>query len=141
MLEYLYFGALATAFLWALYDWRQGIYLCLVFDTIRDPVRKLTEGKPIAITLAASALWLAVLLGASNRLGPRLLLVTRHLPSLRNSIALMLAAMIPAAAVSLVYYEGGWKVALIGLFSYAVPLLGVVVGYHFLRRPDDLWPV
>lgn len=141
MLEYLYFGGLATSFFWALYDWRRGIYLCLVFDAIRDPVRKLTEGKPVIITLAASALWLAVLLGASHKLGPRLLMVTRQLPALRNAIALMLAAMLPAAMVSLVNYEGGWKVALIGLFSYAVPLLGVVVGYHYLRRPDDLWPV
>lgn len=141
MLEFLYFGGLAASLLWALQDWRRGIYLCLVFDAVRDPVRKLTEGKPVAITLAASALWMAVLLGASHRLGPRLMMVTRHLPSLRNAIALMLAAMIPAATISLINYDGGWKVALIGLFSYAVPMLGVVVGYHYLRRPDDLWPL
>ena len=49
--------------------------------------------------------------------------------------------MIPAAAISLVNYEGGWKVAAIGLLSYAVPLLGVVVGYHYLRRPNDLVPL
>src|SRR5579872_5353229 len=141
MFEYLYFGGLALSLLWSFYDWRRGIYLCLAFDAFRDPVRKLTAGKPIAITLAASALWAAVLLGASYRLGFRLLTVIRHLPSLRNAITLMLAAMLPAAVVSLVYYEGGWKVALIGLFSYAVPLVGVVVGYHYLRRPDGLWPV
>ena len=56
MLEYLYFGGLAASFLWAMQDWRRGIYLCLVFDAIRDPVRKLTDEKPVAITLAASAL-------------------------------------------------------------------------------------
>jgi hypothetical protein len=141
MLEYLYFGGLTASILLALSDWRRGIYLCLVFDALRDPMRKMAEGKPVAITLAASALWLAVLLGASHRLGPRLLLVMRHMPSLRNATTLLLAAMLPAAMVSILNYEGGWKIASIGLFSYAVPLLGVVVGYHYLRRPDDLWPV
>lgn len=141
MLEYLYYGGLVASLLWALQDWRRGVYLCLLFDAIRDPVRKLTEGKPVAITLAASALWMAVLLGASHRLGPRLMLVTRQLPSLRNAIVLMLAAMVPAAIVSMAYYDGGWKVATIGLFSYAVPMLGVIVGYHFLRGSNDLWPL
>jgi len=141
MLEFLYYGALAASLLWALQDWRRGIYLCLVFDTIRDPIRKLTDGKPVAITLAASALWMAVLFGASHRLGTRLLLVTRQLPPLRNAFIYLMAAIIPAAAVSVVNFEGGWKVATIGLLSYSVPVLGVVVGYHFLRRPNDLVPL
>ena len=71
---------------------------------------------------------------ASLKLGPRLLIFTRQFPSLRNAIALMLAAMFPAAMVSLINYDNGWQIALIGIFSYAVPLMGVVVGYHYLRH-------
>jgi hypothetical protein len=97
MLEYLYFGGLIASLLWALQDWRRGIFLCVIFDAVRDPVRKLTDEKPVIITLAASALWLAVLLGASHTLGRRLMMVTRQLPSLRNAITLMLAAMIDRA--------------------------------------------
>src|SRR5579863_3566160 len=141
MLEFLYYGGLAAAVMWAILDWRRGIYLCLVFDTIRDPIRKLTDEKPVVITLAACALWIAVLLGASHRLGPRLFTLTRQMPPLRNAFILMMCAMIPAATVSLANYEGGWKVASIGLLSYAVPMLGVVIGYHYMRRSNDLVPL
>jgi len=139
MIETFYYGALAVAFAWALIDWRRGLYLCLLFDVIRDPVRKLAAGNSVAITLAGVALWLAVFVGAYNTLGPRLFTVLGQYRPLRTGITLLFLALIPAALVSLVSYPAGWMLAGVGFASYTLPIVGIVVGFHLLRRTEDVW--
>src|ERR1700733_14186306 len=139
MIEYPYYFALALIFAWAIVDWRRGIYGCLLFDVIRDPVRKLSETQSVAVTVAGAALWFAVFLGAAFSLGPRLIVITRRLPSLHNVMGLLLLALIPGACVSLVTLPGGWRLVAVGFASYTVPIMGILVGYHFLNRTESMW--
>ena len=139
MLEPVYYTILGVAFIWSLINWRHGLYLCLIFDVVRDPVRKLTEEHLVYITVAAATLWLAVFIGASRVLGNRLFSPVRMLPPLRNAINLLLVGLAPAAMVSVVSYDGGWKVGLIGFASYTLPIMGAVVGFHVSRRSESIW--
>jgi hypothetical protein len=139
MIEYPYYFALALFFAWAIVDWRRGIYGCLLFDVIRDPVRKLSETQSVAVTVAGAALWFAVFLGAAFSLGPQLFVITRRLPSLHNAMGLLLLALIPGACVSLVTLPGGWRLVIVGFASYTVPIMGILVGYHFLNRTESMW--
>ena len=45
---------------------------------------------------------------------------------------------LPAAGISATYGPGSWKVTLLGVFSYALIFLTIVVGFHLPRRPEDV---
>ena len=139
MIEPCYYAALVAAFAVAIANWRRGLYLCLVFDLVRDPVRKLTEDHLVYITVSAAALWLPIFVGSRASLGNQVFSPVRMLPSFRNAIYLLLLGLIPAAMVSVLSYSGGWKIAGIGFASYTLPIMGTVVGFHLSRRPDELW--
>ena len=139
MVELLYYAAVAAAMTAALADWRRGLYLALFFEALRDPVRKIADGHSVLVTIAAGLVWATVFLGASRKLGPRLFLVLRQLPSLRNAITCLFVALAPAVLVSSISYSGGYRVAIVGFASYTLPLLGMAVGYHLPRRPEDVW--
>ncbi|MGP0075665.1 MAG: hypothetical protein ACLPWF_27430 [Bryobacteraceae bacterium] len=133
--------ALTLAFAWALVDWRRGVYACLVFDVVRDPIRKLSEGQSVTVTVVAAALWLFVFLGATFSLGPRLFTLGQRFSCLRNVFILDLLELSQGACVSLVTLPSGWQVAAIGFASYLLPVMAVVVGYHFLLQINTMWRV
>src|SRR5438874_1078571 len=83
MLESIYYSVLGVAFIWSLLDWRRGLYLCLIFDIIRDPIRKLSDEHLVYITVSGSVLWLAVFVGASREIGGQLFSPVRMFPTLR----------------------------------------------------------
>ena len=61
-MELLYYAVVMLVILIALGDWRSALYLCVLLDALRDPVRKLTEGQPVAITIAGASVWAVVAL-------------------------------------------------------------------------------
>ena len=61
MLWYLFLGGVCIL---ALVDWKRAIYLGLLVDVLRDPVRKLSEEQPVLITIAGAVVWLLILLSA-----------------------------------------------------------------------------
>lgn len=139
MIEVLYYAAVATAITAALSDWRRGMYLALFFEALRDPVRKISDRHSVLVTIAAGMVWAAVLLGCSRKLGPRLFAVLRHIPYLRNATTCLFVALAPAVGVSSVLYSGGYRVAIVGFASYTLPILGMAVGYHMARKPENIW--
>lgn len=139
MIESLFYLGIVFSAVVALANWRNGLYLCVVFDVLRDPVRKLAESNSVAITVAGAALWLAVALGAYAARGEGLLVIGRHYPRLKKAFLLLLIGMLPAAMMSTVLYQRGWLLATIGFASYAAPFLGMALGYTFLRRQSDLF--
>lgn len=138
MLEVAYAIVVAIACLRALNDWRSGLLLCLLLDVLRDPVRKLSTGQPIWITLTAAALWLAVLLRAWSGEAPRMRELQRRYPSSAHAYRLLLLAICPAMIVSTVSYTGGWKLAGIGAASYLLPIAAVLAGYVYPRNVSDI---
>lgn len=64
MIAIIYHLCTGLATLIALFDWRIGLILCVLFDGIRDPVRKVTPNYPLIISLTVVAIWSATFLGA-----------------------------------------------------------------------------
>jgi hypothetical protein len=122
----------------ALIDWRIGVILCMMFDSIRDPVRKITPEYPLVITLTIAGLWVATFMGALMNSRPRLRLASEFYPQNRIIWWSLVCALIPAALVSLVSYSDGWLLAAIGIVSYTFPIVGVVVGLAYVRRGRDM---
>ncbi len=45
-------------------NWRRAIYFAIIFDVIRDPVRKLDPEESVLITVSVLVLWVMISIGA-----------------------------------------------------------------------------
>lgn len=133
-----YYGLVALACLVALADWRAAVFLCLVLDMVRDPVRKLLPDQPVLVTVAVGLVWGAVFLGACASQKRRMAALGSACPRLRPAFWLLVAGLAPAAAVSMISYEGGWKLAAIGGASYLFPVAAVLTGWTYARTDEDV---
>lgn len=119
-------------------NWRIGIYICLVVDVVRDPIRKLAPGNSVLVTLIGAILWLAMFLGALAQQQGQMFSAFRRYATLRRSVTLLVMALIPGALISLLMYRGGYQLVIIGSASYLGPLVGIGIGYLFPRTPRDI---
>jgi hypothetical protein len=138
-MELIFYAVVAIASLYCLVDWRRGLYLCLLIDFVRDPVRKLAEDQPLAITLAGVVPWMAVFLGALVKDRAAIQLMWSRYPKLRVMVICIMVAIVPAAAISSVGFVNGWMMAAVGSASYIVPLMGIGVGFALARSEDDVY--
>ncbi len=118
----------------ALVDWRKAVYLGILIDFLRDPVRKLASGKPIHVTLSGAVLWLLIVIIATIASRRALKRMLELYPQLRKAIRFLLIAMIPAAAISVVTQPMGAVLALIGAATYLIPPFGVGAGFALARN-------
>ena len=128
-IEILWYVIVAMASLVALADWKRGIYLGILVDVLRDPIRKLAPTQPVAITLSGAVVWLVIVLMAvlSNR--TQLRAMFRNYPGVRTAMHLVIIALLPAFGISVISYYRGWLMASIGAASYVIPMFGVVAGF------------
>jgi hypothetical protein len=138
MNDNLYYLAIVFCAVISLGNWRAGLYLCLIFDVLRDPVRKTSPGSSVAITIAGASLWMAVAAGAYAARGEGMLRVARQYPRIWSAFLILLLGMAPAAIMSVVLYPGGYRLAAVGFVSYTAPFLGMALGYLFLTKPAEV---
>lgn len=118
-------------------DWRRGLPLLIIIGTLQDPVRKLTPDTPPILAIAALPVWLAVVVSA-YRSDPGLWLrFRRAFPQMSRALGLFLLCLLPPIMLALSYGLGAWRMALLGSFAYLAPVATVVVGFSFVRRPED----
>ena len=134
MTELVFFSAVAVSSLIALGNWRVGIYLIIVLDVLRDPVRKIASGHSMLITLSATMVWGAALIGSMNT-DNSLFRLLQNVPRLRKTIQLFTLAVLPGFIISILANADGYKVAAIGSLTYIGPVVGLIVGYTFARDP------
>lgn len=137
-IEFVWYAIVAIASVAAAANWRQGIYVGILIDVLRDPVRKLIPGQPVMVTLSGSFVWICIILAVLFSRQDQLRLLYQRYPRLRTAMGLLLLALIPAAVVTIVSYSRGWLVAAIGGLSYLVPTLGVLAGFVFVRAERDV---
>ncbi len=121
----------------ALVDWKRAIYLGLLVDVLRDPIRKLTEEQPIRITVAGAVVWLLILVSATFSQRAELRTFLRNYPKLKSALTFLVLAIGPPFILSCLLYQRGWLMASIGAASYLIPSIGVFTGFAFLRKPGD----
>jgi len=138
-METIYFAFVAAAFLLAVGNWRVGLYACVVFDGLRDPIRKLSTDQPVMITAAVGVIWIGVLIGVLNAHRAELHdALHRQYPKLRLGLQCAIVALIPGAAISLAFYYGGYRLVAIGGVSYLAPMMGLAIGFAFPRTERDI---
>ena len=137
-MELLYYAVVMLVILIALGDWRTGLYLCVLLDVLRDPARKLTEGQPVAITVAGALVWVVVALSAFHAERHASSAMVHMYPKLKNMPLIVVLALLPGAMLSVLLYSGGWKLALIGAASYLLPIGGVVLGFLIVNSAQSV---
>lgn len=138
-MELVFFAIVGLACLIAFSDWRRGVYAGILVDMLRDPARKLSADQSIAITLAGAAVWAFVAWRAWESEGSQVKAFVRSHPQLRTILGCLMFALIPAAALSCVFYPRGYLLAAVGLMSYLGPLIGIGIGFLFARSEDGIY--
>lgn len=138
-MEMLMLGMIAVCGLVALTNWRHAIFLVIIVDALRDPIRKLAPAQPVWISQAIILDW-AVIIGMCLSTNTRVLLgVRRVFPRLRQGTIFFIVGLLPGAALSLLLYRNGWILAGIGGLSYVGPLAGLFVGVCLAERSQDVF--
>ena len=119
-------------------NWRRGIYMVILAGFLQDPIRKMTPGEPVALSLIAPALFgvcfISALLAEEelnfqelNQFNPVL-----YLP------AFLFVGWVSISTVITLSTTHSLILAGIGAMAYLAPIPGLMLGYRFARRPDDL---
>ena len=119
-------------------DWRRGLYMVVLAGFLQDPIRKMTPGEPVMLSLIAPALFgvcfISALLAEEelsfqdlNQFNPVL-----YLPSALFVGWVAISTMVTLTTTQSLILAG------IGAMAYLAPIPGLMLGYRFARRPDDL---
>ncbi len=138
MIENIWYSSVIICCILALSNWRLGIYLGILLDCLRDPLRKLTIDQSVLITLTGMLVWGFVIVGAIQQNQTELRQIFQRYRSIRSMLGALTLALVPAAAISIFLYQNGWKVAVVGAISYLAPLVGIAVGYLIPRSESDV---
>lgn len=136
MTEIFYLLVAVSIFL-AVANWRTGIYLVVLMDLLRDPVRKLDPSESVWITVSVNLIWGGIALGVINERQRDIREILNAYPRIRTFLICFCTALVPGSILSLLV-PGGWKLVLVGLASYLGPLLGILIGFSLGRTSNTL---
>jgi len=125
----------------AFLDWRRGWYLAIVCGVLQDPVRKMTAGTPVVITMSIVLVYLFVLLSSHVTLRNALADLIRRFPPLYFAVSVFIVLLVVAAINGLITYGVAyWKAPALSFIIYMMPIPALLLGYAFFRRDDDFLP-
>jgi len=119
-------------------NWRTAIYAAVFLDVARDIVRKMTPGYPILSTIIIGIVWALAFVSASATDRRELGRLFIRYPQFKSALTLIIVGILPGAAISLVRYQNGWILVLIGGISYLAPFIGILLGYLWPRFLSDI---
>jgi hypothetical protein len=119
----------------AVWRWDFGIYCIVVWDVIRDPVRKLLPGEVLSVSGFGGALWLSVLVGylISQRGQSNSLAVLRLPRTLTWNFRLLVIYLALGATIA-VLRSVPMSVVLLGMASTLAPVPGFLLGRALASR-------
>ncbi len=122
----------------ALVNWRLGVLLMIGLAALQDPLRKMVPGTPGYLALVTAPIFFALAARALSTTPGWWRQFELHFPKIAKPLALFILLCMPAAAISLTYGQGSWMLTLLGVFSYSVIFLAVIVGFNFAKRGVDV---
>jgi hypothetical protein len=117
----------------AVNNYRRGFYLLIAIGAIQDPIRKMVPGAPSYLVLSTAPVLIAMTLKVFHEVPSAWRTFSDVYPRFAFGIKVFMLSLLPGAVISATYGRGTWMVTLIGLFSYACVILGLLVGYRFIR--------
>ena len=136
----LYLCLVGGACAYALMDWRKGWLLVIVCGVVQDPVRKLAPGHPVWVSFLVVLVYAAILFRARNDLLAHLADFSRRFGHIYTAVFTFILLLFVAALNGLFFTYGfsKWKVPLLSLFTYCVPMIAIILGYAWLQREEML---
>ena len=119
-----------------LLHWRVGVFLIVLWDVCRDPLRKLLPEHLISLSVAGTFLWLFCLLGVWRDKDLRDMWAPIWIP-LRRPLLLLLLFLI-LSSISGLLQQVPSRVLGLGLVSYLFPVIGLLTGIGFSRNLSNL---
>jgi hypothetical protein len=136
----LYLALIGLATLFALVDWRRAWLFVIFCGVVQDPVRKLTPGSPVWVSFLVIILYGAIIIGARRELIADARDFARRFPAISTSLIVVFITLCVAALNGIITYGVAlWKVPLLSLITYCVPLLAAAFGYTWLRREEGMY--
>jgi hypothetical protein len=129
----LFFFFIAVSCFVAVNNYRRGFYLLIAVGALQDPVRKMIPGVPSYLVLATAPVLIAMALKVFHEIPSAWTTFSSIYPRLAFGIKVFMLSLLPGAVISATYGRGTWMVTLIGLFSYSCVVLGMLVGYRYIR--------
>ncbi|HXG59030.1 MAG TPA: hypothetical protein VNL91_08395 [Thermoanaerobaculia bacterium] len=123
----------------AFLDWRKGFLLTILCGVLQDPVRKLTPGTPVVLSMTVVVVYAAVLFAALPAIRAGFRDFSARFWRLKSP-AVVIAFLLLLSAMNGVVTFGiaNWQAPLLSLFLYLVPVPAVLLGYVHLRQESDL---
>lgn len=139
MITATFFALLAMSAAAALLDWRRGWFLVLLCGTLQDPARKMTPGSPVVMSLSVVVVYAVMMFAGQEELKRRARELATRFGDLYIAFLMFLVTLGIAAVNGIVTFGFGlWKVPLLSLIIYTLPLPAVLVGYTWLREEKQL---
>lgn len=136
----LYLCLLGVACAYALIDWRRSWLLVALCGVVQDPVRKLTSDTPVGVSFVVVLLYATILFSARHEISRQMGDFSRRFANLYNAILAFFILLVIAGLNGLVTYGfDKWKVPLVSLFTYCVPLIAAILGYAWLRSETMMY--
>ena len=135
----LFVGLLILSMNIALIDWRRGWLMALLCGALQDPVRKMTPGTPVVLTMSVIAVYLCVLFAGSSQLQLHAKEFSKRFGTIYGPfLVTMLFVALAAIRGVFTYGIAGWKAPALSLFIYLAPIPAVLLGYAYLQREELL---
>lgn len=119
-------------------QWRGAFFVMVVLAAVQDPLRKLVPGAPGWLVLASAPVMFAaaaqMVLSQPQWWGT----FRANYPDLGRAVVWLALASVPAAVISATYGPGSWMFTLLGLASYSILILAIVMGYQFALSEEHL---
>ncbi len=134
-----FLAVLAPACAYALVDWRRAWLLVIVIGALQDPVRKLTPGAPVWVSFLVVVLYACVIFASRHALLAHLADFSRRFGAIYTVItAFIFLLLLSALNGVFTFGVANWRVPLISLFTYLVPLVAALFGYAWLQREEAI---
>jgi hypothetical protein len=133
----IFLAVLAPTCAYALVDWRRAWMMVAIIGALQDPVRKLTPGAPVWVSFLVVLLYAAAVFAARHSILAELGDFARRFGKIYTVIiAFIFLLLVSALNGVFTFGAANWRVPLISLFTYLVPLIAALFGYAWLQREE-----
>lgn len=140
MITLMFAGFVLLAMCVAFLDWKRGWLLAVIVGILQDPVRKLTAGTPVALSMSIVAVYMMILFATMHRQQRELGDFSRRFSSMWVAFGAFFVFLLLAALNGLMTFGiAMYKAPLLSLFLYLAPLPAVMIGFTYLDREELLF--
>lgn len=124
----------------SLSDWRRGWLFAVLAGVAQDPIRKLTPGNPVLLSMSVVAIFAMIIVAHQARLRDEWNDFTHRFPSLWSAFGLVLFCLALATVNGIATFGlSEWKAPMLSLFTYLAPIPAILFGYMYLDREERIY--